>query len=274
MADLYGDLINRLALQEAQALAIYDEIIKRYQPGGAFEKSYLQQLGVRKATEVGRESQQLISSGLYGTTTMAGLPGKWEKEVGGPERLRLEDIQMQRLSEAQRGKATFLTPDYGLTAQLASQIGAGGGYYSPDTSLTPTVGKPYKSLEEWMRTEFNPPSTGGTPYAAPSITPTTTPTTTAVPTTPVTTTTPVKVEGYGPMFGTTLPEGYAKTATGVAPTQTGATPAVDIDAEWAKFKAANPYYMKGKTAWMKSRGYYFGPPTPYYEAGGGWQTWK
>jgi len=127
MADAFSSIINRLAKQEAAALDIYDEIIRRYAPGGAFEQRYLGELERRKTREVGRETQQLISSGLYGTTVLGGVPRRWEEEVGGPERLKLEDIQMQRLSEAQASKAGFIAPDYGMVAQLASQIGAGGG---------------------------------------------------------------------------------------------------------------------------------------------------
>jgi len=111
----------------AQAMSIYDEIIKRYQPGGTFGKAALGQLETQKVRDVGRETQQMISSGLYGTTTTAGLPTKWEAEVGAPSRLRLEDIMMQRLSQAQIGKAGFIErredvyPDVGAYAGYAAQ---------------------------------------------------------------------------------------------------------------------------------------------------------
>lgn len=113
----------------SEAMSIYDEIISRYRPGGEFGEAALGQLEKRKVRDVGKETQQLISSGLYGTTTMAGTGRRWEESVGGPERLKLEDIQMQRLSEAQIGKAGFIErredigPDYGQIAGLASQIG-------------------------------------------------------------------------------------------------------------------------------------------------------
>lgn len=117
-------------LQRYQAaMEIYDEIISRYRPGGEFGKAALGQLEARKVRDVGKETQQLISSGLYGTTTMAATGRRWEEAVGGPERLKLEDIQMQRLSEAQVGKAGFIErredigPDYGMIAQLASRAG-------------------------------------------------------------------------------------------------------------------------------------------------------
>ena len=106
--------------------AIFDEIIARYQPGGTFGKSYLQQLREQKVRDVGAETQSLISSGMYGTTTTAGLPGKWEAEVGAPARLKLEDVQMERLSSAQLGKASFLErieepyPDYNALMQASA----------------------------------------------------------------------------------------------------------------------------------------------------------
>ena len=114
--------------------AIFDEIIARYKPGGTFGKSYLQQLGEQKVRDIGAGTQNLISSGMYGTTTTAGLPGKWEAEVGAPARLKLEDIQMERLSSAQLGKASFLErieepyPDYNALMQAsAAKAGSSGG---------------------------------------------------------------------------------------------------------------------------------------------------
>lgn len=129
-----------------QAMSIYDEIIKRYQPGGTFGQAALGQLEKQKVRDVGTETQQMISSGLYGTTTTAGLPSKWEAEVGAPSRLRLEDIMMERLSQAQIGKAGFIErredvyPDVGGYAGYAQQTAAKPstwGQYDPNymTSL-------------------------------------------------------------------------------------------------------------------------------------------
>jgi hypothetical protein len=117
----------------AQATAIYDEIIRRYQPGGVFEERGLAHLEKQKTRDVGGEMQQLISSGLYGTTTTAGVGRRWEESVGEPGRMTLEDIMMQRLSQAQVGKAGLIErvedvgPDPALYAQLMSQMGASGG---------------------------------------------------------------------------------------------------------------------------------------------------
>lgn len=116
-----------------EAMAIYDEIITRYQPGGGFGKAALGQLEKQKVRETGAGMQQLISSGLYGTTTAAGLGKQWEEEVGAPSRLKLEDIMMQRLSQAQVGKAGFMErrqdvyPDVGALAGYAGQAAAAGG---------------------------------------------------------------------------------------------------------------------------------------------------
>lgn len=119
----------------AQAMSIYDEIIKRYQPGGTFGKAALGQLEAQKGRDVGRETQQMISSGLYGTTTTAGLPTKWEAEVGAPSRLRLEDIMMQRLSQAQIGKAGFIE----RREDVYPDVGAYAGYTAQAAAAKPTT---------------------------------------------------------------------------------------------------------------------------------------
>jgi len=140
--------LSNLARKE-QIESIYDSIIEMYQPGGAFEARYLSQLGTRKAKDVGSEMQQLISSGLYGTTTTAGIGRRWEAEVGEPARLAMEDVMQQRLGMAMGKKAEFLTgieeeyPDYLAAASLARQAysagggggGGGGSSYRPWSSL-------------------------------------------------------------------------------------------------------------------------------------------
>ena len=103
---------------------IYDEIINRYRPGGGFGAGFEAQLERAKGRDVASGTQALVSSGLYGTTQTAGLGKKWEEEVGAPARLKLEDLRMDRLSEAQRGKAGVIErvedqyPDYAMLANL------------------------------------------------------------------------------------------------------------------------------------------------------------
>ena len=111
----------------AQIMAIYDMIITRSQPGGAFEKAGLGEIEKAKTKGVGQETQQMISSGMYGTTTAAGIGRGWEADVGAPARLRLEDIMEQRLSTAQLGKAGAIErredvyPDYNALLQMLAR---------------------------------------------------------------------------------------------------------------------------------------------------------
>lgn len=124
--------------RQQQAEAIYDEIIARYGPGGTYGAAAEALLERQKIGDVGAGAQRLISAGLYGTEVGGGLERAWEAEVGAPARLRLEDIKMERLSQAQLGKAGFVEriedvyPDYGMMAQLISQAAnvpaAAGGY--------------------------------------------------------------------------------------------------------------------------------------------------
>lgn len=106
--------------------SLYGEMMARYQPGGAFERRGLANIERQKRRGVGREMQQMISSGLYGTTTAAGAGRRWEADVGARARLTLEDIMQQRLTGIQQLKAGFLEriqepyPDYRL---LMSMLG-------------------------------------------------------------------------------------------------------------------------------------------------------
>ena len=133
-----GQLIGQISRQQAsakqanlqryaQAMKIYEDIIGRTAPGGAFEKAGLAQIETAKTRGVGREMQQLISGGMFGTTTAAGVERGWEADVGAPARLRLEDIMEQRRTTAQLGKAGFIErredvyPDYSSLLQMLAR---------------------------------------------------------------------------------------------------------------------------------------------------------
>lgn len=133
-----GGLISQVGAQQqsakranlqryAQAMKIYEGIISRTAPGGAFEKAGLAQIETAKTRGVGREMQQLISGGMFGTTTAAGVERGWEADVGAPARLRLEDIMEQRRTTAQLGKAEFIErredvyPDYSALLQMLAR---------------------------------------------------------------------------------------------------------------------------------------------------------
>ena len=122
--------------REKELREMYGKIEERYAPGGAFQKGALAEIETAKTRGVGQEMQQLISSGMYGTTTAAGIPSRWEAEVGTPARLKLEDISMQRLTQAEMAKAGFIEriqepyPDYGplmQAIQAATSVGGAGG---------------------------------------------------------------------------------------------------------------------------------------------------
>jgi len=137
----YTDIIARFQAQQAaarranelryaQALKLYDQIIKQYETGGGFGAGWEAQLGRQKVKDIAAGQQSLVSGGLFGTTITAGLPKKWEEEVGTPARLKLEDIRMERLSQALQAKAGLIErredigPDYATIAALAAKAAA------------------------------------------------------------------------------------------------------------------------------------------------------
>lgn len=117
---------------KAQVEAIHNEIIKRYEPGGTFLTGGEKLIQAEKRKTTGEQLHQLISSGLYGTTTPGALGAKYEEEVAAPARFKLEDVAMERLSSAQLGKASFLEniqnpyPDYNALMQASAAQRAGG----------------------------------------------------------------------------------------------------------------------------------------------------
>ncbi len=133
-----GQAIRQISGQQASArraniqrygqmMDIYNKVIARAGPGGAFQKAGLGQIESAKTKGVGQETQSLISGGMFGTTTAAGVGRKWEADVGAPARLRLEDIMEQRLSTAQLGKAGAIErredvyPDYNALLQMLAR---------------------------------------------------------------------------------------------------------------------------------------------------------
>jgi len=175
---LLDDLLKKFERQEEEAraatteretkiMAITDEIIARYSPGGVFEEKALAQLGQQKTEDVSAGMQQLIGSGLAGTEAGAHVGTAWEKAVGAPARLRLEDLMMERLSGAQMQQAGFMEritdqfPDWGMIAQLAmavEQSRAAGGGGGTVYSYGPSVGS---GFELTRRMEAGMPRYGG-----------------------------------------------------------------------------------------------------------------
>ena len=121
-----------------QGLGLYGQIADIYAPGGSFGAGHEAQLERTKTRDVASAQQQMVSSGLWGTTVAAAIPSAWEETVGQPSRLALQDVQMGRYGEALAGQAGFMErrsdigPDMGLFANLMQGASAGpmggGGY--------------------------------------------------------------------------------------------------------------------------------------------------
>ena len=120
--------------REKEIRKILDEVTEMYSPGGSFMSGQEGQITRQKEKDLASSTQALISSGLYGSTMTAGLPKKWEEEVGMPQRARLEDIRTQAYSGALGQKAGFIeriedrAPDQGLMADLYAQGASAPSY--------------------------------------------------------------------------------------------------------------------------------------------------
>ncbi len=114
----YGQAFAANKARQARIEKMYDQMLKATSREGAFYKSSVGQIERQKTKGVGQETQRMISSGMYGTTTTAGIPRQWEADVGQPARLKLEDLMEQRRMGIQQQKAGFLEriedsyPDY------------------------------------------------------------------------------------------------------------------------------------------------------------------
>lgn len=119
--------------RENEIRGTYAGIISQYQSGGAFKAAGLADIEETKTRAVGAGTQQLISSGLYGTTTASALPVQAENQAQ-RSRLRLEDILQERTNQAKLGLAGFVEriedpyPDYSvlINAMIAGSQGGGG----------------------------------------------------------------------------------------------------------------------------------------------------
>jgi len=137
---LYGSILNGLTGSE-----------------NSLRASGLKDIETQSNKLVGNETQNLISSGLFGTTTAASVPTRVASEFTEPSRLKLEDMLSQRKTEAQLGLAGFVEriqnpyPDYNNLVQ--AQI-AQASTQQQQPQPQPVATKPHKSLSEWLRTDF------------------------------------------------------------------------------------------------------------------------
>lgn len=122
------DIANaKAAARETEIRGLLDQVVSTYAPGGSYMQGQEAMLERTKKQTLAQGTQGLISSGLYGSTMTAGLPGRFEEEIGVPTRARLEDIRTDAYTKALSGKAGFIesitesVPDFGMMAQLTAQ---------------------------------------------------------------------------------------------------------------------------------------------------------
>ena len=160
--------------REKEIRGIYGDLIAQSETGGAAKVAGLAEIEQGKTKAIGAGTQQMISSGMYGTTTAAAIPVQAENQAS-LSRLKLEDMLYQRTEALKLGQAGFVErieepyPDYGMLVQAmmaqASQ--------QPTAAPAPVSTQPEQSLSDWMRKEFGPPPGGYTPapgsFNAPSF---------------------------------------------------------------------------------------------------------
>ena len=159
-----------------QGLGLYDQMITNWGKGGGFVKGAEATLERTKKRDVAGGMQNLVSSGLAGTTMAAGIGKKWEEEVGAPSRLSIADIAGQRLAQAMEGKAGFIErrqdtgPDPGMVSSLMQGMGnqpAASGYsgYKPHPAATKMATRVSQPIASSTTRNFS-----GSPYASARVT--------------------------------------------------------------------------------------------------------
>ncbi len=123
------------------ARSAFGKAIAQYQPGGGFGKGVESALGRSRTKAMASGMQSLVSSGLSGTTTAAGLGKKFEEEVGMPTRMGVEEARAGNLSrlyaslagmeqsgfESAQSRMPRFTGGGGGGRSLAGSAGRGGG---------------------------------------------------------------------------------------------------------------------------------------------------
>lgn len=95
-------------MAQQDILAVIEEAIQRYRPGGEFAKTRGEQLRETKTTYVPQARSELVSRGLAGTTMGAAIPARFEKTVAKPWRTQTEMLRGQSLMEAIMAKAGIM----------------------------------------------------------------------------------------------------------------------------------------------------------------------
>ena len=117
--------------RETEIRGLYSSILNSVSGSeNSLRASGLKDIETQSKRLEGTETQNLISSGLFGTTTAASVPTRVASEFTQPSRLKLEDMLRQRKTEAQLGLAGFVEriqnpyPDYNslVQAQISANV--------------------------------------------------------------------------------------------------------------------------------------------------------
>ena len=150
-----------------QAIGIYDKNIAMYQPGGEFGKGFEAQLGQAKQSSVSGGMAHLAKTGLYNTSIGAGLGTAFEKGVGTPARLQMNDMRIGRLSDAYSAKAGVLErvddrgPDASLLSNLMMQAANQPRYSAPSQVSSPHPWESSYMGGGWTLGSAGPSNVGG-----------------------------------------------------------------------------------------------------------------
>jgi len=114
---------------EKEVRGIRQSQINRYGKDSAFYQAGLADIENQASELVGAETQNLVSSGLYGTTTAASVPTRIANTFTRPARLKLESLLEEKRSAAELGLADFIErierpyPDYNALFQASQAAG-------------------------------------------------------------------------------------------------------------------------------------------------------
>lgn len=113
------------------ARSAFSRAIAQYQPGGGFGKGVEAALGRSRTKAMASGMQSLVSSGLSGTTTAAGLGKKFEEEVGMPTRMGVEEARAGNLSRLYASFAGMEQSGFESAQSRMPRFTGGGGGGSP-----------------------------------------------------------------------------------------------------------------------------------------------
>lgn len=116
------EALDKNKAREVEIRGIYDSLITKSRTGGAAKVAGLADIEQSKKKAIGGGLQQMVSSGLYGTTVASSIPVQAENQAS-LSRLKLEDLLEQRTQNLELNKSSFVErienpyPDYNLLTQ-------------------------------------------------------------------------------------------------------------------------------------------------------------